>query len=395
MSEIKPVDSFYRMETETAIDVLSRVQEMVSSGREVVNLGAGQPDMSPPQHVIDACAKAMRDGHNGYTSSLGILPLREAVAEHLNNLHSLQETVDPKSVMIIPGGKFTIFQAIMLLGEKNVEISYPNPGFPIYGSMVNFTGATHSTYRLKPELNFTTDVDSIIKSLTSKTRLLILNNPSNPTGGFMKSSEVDRLAEELKNYPNLTILSDEIYSRLVFDGHEFRSLLCYPWLRDRLILLDGWSKSYAMTGWRVGMAVWPKSLIKYAEKLSVNAYSCVNTPAQWGALAALTGPQDSVYQMCKVFQRRRDLVCKIVKQSEHIECNFPEGAFYAFLNLKKIPLETKLLQEYLLEECGVALIAGTNFGSGNQGFLRLSFASSDENIEKGLTLVQQGIERLM
>ena len=378
-------ESFNQLGTETAFGVLAKAQALAKKGKDVINLGIGQPDRHPPQHVIEACQQALKDGHHGYTPSSGIPQLREAVARYYNDLYHLSRKVSYEQVMIVPGGKVTMYQAIMLFGGRGREIVYPNPGFPIYGSMIHFTGAKPVPYRLEEGDNFRPNVERILDALSDKTSLLILNNPSNPTGGLMAAEDVDLLAEALKSFPHVMILSDEIYARLIFDQKEYRSFLSYDDLRDRLIVLDGWSKTYAMTGWRVGMAVWPERWFEVVNRLVVNSHSCVNAPAQWGALAALCGPQDDVEEMKQNFQRRRDLVVKTLQDVPQISCNVPEGAFYAFLNIKQAGLgHADAAQDYLLEKCGVALISGNSFGPQNDDYLRMSFAASDADITKAL-----------
>jgi aspartate/methionine/tyrosine aminotransferase len=388
----EPVGSFLRLGTETAFDVLSRAQKLMSEGKDVVNLGIGQPDKSPPSHVVEAAMRALREGRHGYTEASGILELREEVSRHLTDLYDLEEAVDSSCVMVVPGGKVTMFQAIMMRGEEGGEVLVPNPGFPIYGSLVNFSGAKLVSYRLCPDNNCRPSVEGIEAALSEKTRLLILNNPGNPTGGCLPSDEMDRLGQVLKNYPDVWILSDEIYSRLVFDGISYRSMLSYPWLRDRVIVLDGWSKAYAMTGWRVGMAVWPKDLKVYAERMAINSYSCVNVAAQWGALAALRSSQESVEEMRKDFQERRDVVCEEVSRMEGVRCNVPDGAFYAFLDVGESGLgDADVAQDILLDNYGVAFISGHSFGEGNGSFLRMSFAASKERILEGLSRLSRAI----
>ena len=273
--------------TETAFEVLARAEALSRQGREMINLGIGQPDFKTPSHVVEAAIKALRDGHHGYTPSPGIPELREAVAAHIAQYRGVQ--VDPGRIIIVPGGKVTMFFAILIFGEPGVDIMYPNPGFPIYESVIRFTGAKAVPIPLVEEKDFSFDAESVLANITPKTRLLILNSPANPTGGMIPKLEIDKLIAGLREHPQVAILSDEIYSRIVYDGQVPTSLLEYPEIQDRLIVLDGWSKTYAMTGWRAGYAVWPSALVESATRLAVNCHSCVNAPTQFAGIAALEG----------------------------------------------------------------------------------------------------------
>ncbi|WP_306223878.1 pyridoxal phosphate-dependent aminotransferase [Bosea beijingensis] len=376
------VPSFSRIGEENAFAVLARATELQRQGKDIINLGIGQPDFSTPDHIVEAAVKALRDGHHGYTPANGILPLREAVAADLHKRFSVE--VSPESVMIVPGGKVTMFMAILMFGEPGAEILYPDPGFPIYRSMIEYTGATPIPVPIREENGFAFSAEETLALITPKTRLLIINSPANPTGGVTPKAEIDKLVAGLSQFPDVAVMSDEIYDQMVYDGEKHVCLLSYPEIRDRLILLNGWSKTYAMTGWRLGYSVWPKPLLDNARKLAVNSHSCVNAPAQWAGLAALTGPQDAVHMMLAEFDRRRKAVVKGLNGLPGVSCIEPRGAFYAFPNVSQTGWKAKKLTSALLEETGVATIGGPDFGVHGEGYIRLSYANSLENIEKAL-----------
>ena len=366
--------------TETAFEVLARANALSAQGRDIINLGIGQPDFKTPDHIVEAAIKALRDGHHGYTPAAGIPPLREAVAAYLNERYHVD--IDPGRVLIEPGGKVTMWFAMLTFGEPGAEILYPNPGFPIYESAIRFTGATPVPIPLREENGFAFDADEVLARITPRTRLLIVNSPANPTGGVVPKAQFDRLAAGLADHPQVAVMSDEIYSRMLYDGREHVSMLRYPELRDRLILLDGWSKTYAMTGWRLGFAVWPESLVEGATRLAVNSHSCVNAAAQFAGLAALTGPQDAVDAMNAAFAERRQVIVSALNRLPGFRCVEPGGAFYAFPNITGTGLGAKALQTRLLEDAGVAVVAGTSFGAEGEGYLRFSYANSVAAIEE-------------
>ncbi|MCE4224116.1 pyridoxal phosphate-dependent aminotransferase [Methylobacterium sp. C25] len=376
------VPAFDRIGEENAFAVLARANALASEGRDIINLGIGQPDMPTPAHIVEAGIKALRDGHHGYTPAVGIPPLREAVAEDIWRRH--QVTVLPDSVMIVPGGKVTMFMAILMFGEPGVEILYPDPGFPIYRSMIEFTGATPVPVPIREENGFAFSAEETLALITPKTRLLIVNSPANPTGGVTPKAEIDTLVAGLAGHPDVCVMSDEIYGTMTYDGEQHHSLLKYDEIRDRLIYLDGASKTYAMTGWRLGWSVWPKKLYEAARKLAVNAHSCVNASTQWAGIAALNGPQDCVAEMVAEFDRRRKIVVDGLNALPNVSCISPKGAFYAFPNVSKTGWKAKKLASALLEEAGVAVIGGPDFGVCAEGYIRLSYANSAENIRKAL-----------
>ncbi len=376
------VAAFDRIGEENAFAVLARATDLARAGRDIINLGIGQPDFPTPDHIVEAAAKALRDGHHGYTPATGILPLREAVAADLHRRFAVE--VSPDNVVIVPGGKVTMFAAILMFGEPGVDILYPDPGFPIYRSMIEFTGARPIPVPVREENGFAFSAAEMLALVTPRTRLVILNSPANPTGGVTPKAEIDALVDGLETRPDVAILSDEIYGQMIYDGLEHRSLLAYPSIRDRLIMLDGWSKTYAMTGWRMGYAIWPDALVDKIRKLAVNSYSCVNAPSQWAALAALTGPQDAAHAMVAEFDRRRGTVVEGLNALPGISCIVPKGAFYAFPNISATGWKSKPLASALLEEAGVATIGGPDFGVNGEGYLRLSYANSTPNILKAL-----------
>lgn len=368
--------------TETAFQVLARANALAAEGRDIINLGIGQPDFKTPDHIVEAAVKALRDGHHGYTPAPGIPPLREAVAADIAKYRGVE--VDPELVMIMPGGKVTMFFAMMMFGEAGAEILYPNPGFPIYESAIAFSGAKPVPIPLLEDQGFSFDVDQVLSLITPATRLLILNTPANPTGGAVPKADLDRLAEGLRAHPHVAVLSDEIYSRMTYDGLEHATMMAYEDLRDRVILLDGWSKTYAMTGWRLGYSVWPKSLIDGVTRLAINCHSCVNAATQFAGIAALEGPQDAATAMMIEFDSRRQVIVELLNALPGISCVMPKGAFYAFPNITETGRDARALQNGLLEEAGVATVAGTSFGALGEGYLRLSYANSTDNIRRAV-----------
>ena len=379
---LRTIAAFDRIGEENAFAVLARANALSAQGRDVINLGIGQPDFRTPEHIVEAAIKALRDGHHGYTPATGIPQLREAVATDLYKRFRVD--VSPDSVMIMPGGKPTMFMSILMFGEPGADILYPDPGFPIYRSMIEFTGARPVPVPIREENGFAFSAEETLKLITPQTRLLILNSPANPTGGVTPKAEVDKLVAGLERFPDVAIMSDEIYDQMTYDGEAHVCLLSYPSIRDRLILLNGWSKTYAMTGWRLGYAVWPGKLYDYARKLAVNLHSCVNASAQFAGLAALTGPQDEARRMVVEFDRRRKVVVEGLNKLPGVSCATPKGAFYAFPNIKKTGWQAKPLASSLLEDAGVAIIGGPDFGVLGEGYVRLSYANSTENILKAL-----------
>ena len=376
-----------RLGTETAFDVLARAEQLVADGRDIINLGIGQPDFKTPSHIVEAAIKALRDGHHGYTPANGIKLLRESVAVDLARRHGVG--VDPDHIVVVPGGKVTMFFAILMFGEPGVEILYPNPGFPIYESVINFTGAEAVPIPLLEERGFSFEAEAVLELITPDTRLMILNSPANPTGGYVPKDQLDRLVAGLEAHPQVTILSDEIYSQMLYEGREHTTLLSYETLRDRVIMLDGWSKTYAMTGWRLGYAVWPAHLVEPATRLAINCHSCVNAAAQHAGIAALTGPQDQVQTMVAAFDERRRIIVDALNGLPGFSCVDPAGAFYAFANITGTGVTAAQAQNRFLDEAGIATVAGTSFGSFGEGYVRFSYANSVENIRTAIERIGQ------
>ena len=382
MSKLQFAQSVSRLGTESAFVVLARAQKLAAQGQDIINLGIGQPDFSTPEHIVEAGIKALRDGHHGYTPANGLPQLREAVARDLNRRHSVE--VNPDNVVAVPGGKPTMFFAITLFGEPGAEIMYPNPGFPIYESVIHYSGATPVPIKLREENGFAFNAEEVLSQITPKTRLIIINSPANPTGGVTPKEEIDKFVAGLEAHPHVAILSDEIYSRMLYDGREHVSLLQYPEIRDRLIMLDGWSKTYAMTGWRLGYAVWPDSAVEHVTRLCINDHSCVNAPTQFAGIAALDGPQDAVDQMMVQFDHRRKIIVEGLNNLPGVTCTDSAGAFYAFPNISGTGLTATQAQDLLLEKAGVATVAGTSFGAMGEGYIRFSYANSADNIKQAL-----------
>jgi aspartate/methionine/tyrosine aminotransferase len=381
------VPAFDRIGEENAFAVLARATALAQSGKDVINLGIGQPDFRTPDHIVEAAIKALRDGHHGYTPATGILPLREAVARR--TLATTGMEVSPESVMIMPGGKPAMYAAIILFGEPGADILYPDPGFPIYRSMIEFTGARPVPVPMREENGFAFSAEETLALITPATRLLIFNSPANPTGGVTPRAEIEKLVKGLEAHPQVAILSDEIYDVMTYDGEKHTSLLQFPEIRERLIVLNGWSKTWAMTGWRMGWSIWPNSaesgrLYDKVRKLAVNCWSCVNAPTQYAGIAAIDGPQDEVEAMMRAFDRRREVVVEGLNSLPGVSCVTPKGAFYAFPNISGTGWKAKPLASALLEDKGVALIGGPDFGVHGEGYLRLSYANSEENILRAI-----------
>ena len=371
-------DSLSRLGTESAFTILARAGQLAAQGRDIINLGIGQPDFKTPDHIVEAGIKALRDGHHGYTPANGIPALREAVAADLHRRHGVE--VNPDNVVVVPGGKPTMFFAVLMFGQPGAEIMYPNPGFPIYESVIRYSGATPVPIALEEKNGFAFSAEQVLSQITDRTRLIIINSPANPTGGVTPKDEIDKLVKGLLDHPQVTLMSDEIYSNMLYGGREHVSLLQYPEIRDRLIMLDGWSKTYAMTGWRLGYAVWPDAAVEHVTRLCINDHSCVNAATQYAGIAALTGPQDAVHAMVAEFDKRREVIVRELNALPGIRCADAAGAFYAFPNIEGTGLTSRQAQDRFLDEAGVATVAGTSFGAWGEGYLRFSYANSTENI---------------
>ena len=377
----------YNLGTETAFTVLAKANKLASEGHNIINLGIGQPDFKTPEHIVEAGIKALRDGHHGYTQSTGMPSLREAVSVDIKRRYN--QNISPDNIMIVPGGKVIIFFSAMLMGEKNKEILYPNPGFPIYESAINYSGAKSIPYHLREDKGFSFSAEDILSKINVKTSLIIINSPANPTGGVVPKSELEKLVNGLKKYPNVILMSDEIYDQFCFGENDFTSMLQFPEIRDRLIILNGWSKTYAMTGWRLGYGIFPNKLYEIAEKLAVNIHSCVNSSAQYAALEALNGPQNCVEEMNNHFKRRANLMYTKLNKIKGFSCQKPNGAFYCFPNIKETKKNSTEIQNFLLDNLSVATVAGPSFGEYGEGYLRFSCANSDTVIDEAILRIKK------
>lgn len=385
-ADLKFADSISRLGTESAFVVLARAQKLAAEGKDIINLGIGQPDFRTPDHIVEAGIKALQDGHHGYTPANGLPALREAVAADLHRRHGAE--VNPDNVIIVPGGKPTMFFAVLMFGQPGVEIMYPNPGFPIYESVIKYSGATPVPIALEERNGFAFSAEAVLSQITDKTRLIIINSPANPTGGVTPKEEIDKLVTGLQDHPHVALMSDEIYSQMLYDGREHVSLLSYPEIRDRLIMLDGWSKTYAMTGWRLGYAVWPDAMVDPVTRLCINDHSCVNAPTQLAGIAALEGPQDAVYDMVRQFDERRQVIVRELNSLPGISCTDAAGAFYAFPNISGTGMTATQAQDRFLDEAGVATVAGTSFGAWGEGYVRFSYANSTQNILEAIERIR-------
>lgn len=379
--------SMYDIGTDNAFSIMARSNKLLTEGNDVINLCIGQPDFPTPNNIIEAACKAIRDGHHGYTPSNGMFSLREAVANYFERNN--KTPIDPNNILVTPGGKAIIFYTMLMFGQPGVEIIIPNPGFMAYKSMVDYTGATPVNLPHKMENNFSFDADELLSLITDKTRLIVFNSPGNPTGGVVKEKEFEKLVDGLSKYPNIFILSDEIYSRITFENNKHKSLLSYPQIKDQVIVLDGWSKTYAMTGWRLGYGIFPKQLIQFAEKLATNCHSCVNTATQYAGIEALIGPQDDVEQMIKEFKIRKDFMVEELNKIKNISCINPGGAFYVFPRISKENLTSQQISDELLEKKYLATVPGSSFGSEGEGFLRISYASKIKNLKRAIHLIEE------
>ncbi len=370
-----------RLGTETAFKVLAKAKALEAQGREVVHLEIGEPDFDTPSNIIQAGIRALQEGHTHYVPAAGILPLREAIAEYIGTTRGIQ--VDPSMVVVTPGGKPVMFYAILALINAGDEVMYPNPGFPIYESMIRFVDGVPVPTPLTDKNSFRLDLDHFRESITPRTRMVILNSPANPTGGVMTEDDVRAVAEMLADRPDIIILSDEIYDRILYSG-EHHSIASLPGFQDRTIILNGFSKTYAMTGWRLGFGVMPTRLAEPITTLMINSNSCTAAFTQWAGVEALRGPQDSVGHMLDAFRARREVIVEGLNAIPGIRCAMPEGAFYAFPNIEGTGRTADALADELLQKAGVAVLSGTAFGRYGQGYLRLSYANSIPNIKKAL-----------
>ena len=384
---MKLAKNLERLGTESAFKILAEAKKLENEGKEIIHLSLGQPDFKTPKHIVDATKKALDDGHHGYVLPNGIIECRKAVTKKIKNLYNAD--IDPERVIIMPGGKPTMYYAIKLFGEPGSEIIYPDPGFPIYESMINYTGAKAVPINILENKDFSMNPQKILSLINDKTRLIILNNPNNPTGGFTDKNKIDQLAEGLQKFPHVAILSDEIYSRQIFDQKKIPTFFDYPNLYNRLIVLDGWSKAYSMTGWRLGWGDWPEHLVEHVIKFCVNNHSCVNAAVQFGGIAALDGPDDSIIMMMDKFEKRRKLIFEGLNSINGIECSLPGGAFYAFPKVIGTGMNGQEFAKKCLYEAGVAIVPGTAFGKKAVDYVRFSFAASQDDISKALENIRK------
>jgi len=379
-----------RLGTETAFEVLAKAKALEAQGREIIHLEIGEPDFDTPANIIDAAIQALRGGYTHYTPANGAPPLRQAIAEEVSQTRDI--AVHPDQVVVVPGGKPIMFFTLLALCETGDEVIYPNPGFPIYESMINFVGATPVPIPLLMEKEFSFDLDDFRRLVTDRTRLIILNSPANPTGGVLSADDLAQVAETALAR-QIPVLADEIYSHILYD-EAFASIATIPGMQDLTIILDGYSKTYAMTGWRMGYGVMPIELAQQITKLMVNSNSCTAAFSQMAGVEALKGPQDAVAEMVDAFRRRRDLIVDGLNEIPGFRCLLPKGAFYVFPNIQGTGRTSQELADYLLREAGVALLSGTCFGAYGEGFLRLSYATSEANIAKALDLIKNAVTRL-
>jgi aspartate/methionine/tyrosine aminotransferase len=379
-----------RLGTETAFRVLAKAQALEAKGIDVVHLEIGEPDFDTPKNICDAATKALGEGCTHYCNSQGIVPLRTEIAKEMGRTRGI--TIDPNRVVVTPGAKPIMFYSILALLEEGDEAIYPNPAFPIYESMINFVGAKPVPIPLREELDFRFDIDELRSKITPRTKLIILNSPQNPTGGVLELDDIRAIADIAQEH-DIIVLSDEVYEHIIYEG-EPHSIASLPGMLDRTILLNGFSKTYAMTGWRLGYAAMPPELVNPVVGLIVNSVSCTATFTQHAGVEGLAGPQDSIPSMVAEFKKRRDLIVDGLNAIPGISCRRPKGAFYVFPNTKKLGMNSAQLADYLLNEAGVASLAGTDFGKYGEGYIRLSYATSMENIKKALKKIEIGVAKL-
>ena len=375
-----------RLGTETAFEVLAKARKLEAQGKDIVHLEIGEPDFDTPRNICAAAKKAIDDGWTHYGPSAGLPDARAAVAEYIQRSRGVKTDAD--EIVITPGGKPVMFYLILALVDEGDEVVYPNPGFPIYESMINFMGGKPVPIPIREENDFNFDLGELEKLLTPKTKLLILNSPANPTGGVLKADEIERIAKILSRFPDVAVLSDEIYSELLYEG-KHHSIAALPGMKDRTVILDGFSKTFAMTGWRAGYGVCPKWLAPHIARLMTNSNSCTASFTQRACIEALTGPMDEVKRMVAEFKKRRDVIVKGLNEIPGFSCKTPKGAFYVFPNVKNTGVSSQELSDYLLNEAGVACLSGTCFGMHGQGYLRFSYANSVENLRKALERIKK------
>jgi len=383
-------DRMKALETETAFEVLARAKALEKQGKSIVHLEIGEPDFDTPKNIKDAAAKALTAGYTHYTPSAGMLELRQAVAEYISKTRKLD--VKPEEVVITPGGKPVMFFGILALVNQGDEVLYPNPGFPVYESVIKFVGAKPIPIPLKEENEFSLDPEYVKKKITKKTKMIILNSPENPTGGVIPREQLKVIADCLEDRDDVFVLSDEIYSRIIYEDKP-ESISQFPGMKEKTIILDGFSKSYAMTGWRLGYGVMRKDLAAKMAQLMTNSNSCTNTFVQFAGIEALKGPQTEPEKMVAEFKKRREVIVDGLNSIKGITCKKPHGAFYVFPNITETGMDSRKLADHLLYNAGVAVLSGTSFGQYGEGYLRLSFANSVENIKKALDNIEKSLKK--
>ena len=379
-----------RLGTETAFEVLVKARALEAQGRDIVHLEVGEPDFPTPPNIVEAGVRALRDGKTKYTPSAGIPELRQAIAQHVSATRGIP--VSPDQIVVTPGAKPIMFFSILALVEPGDEVLYPVPGFPIYESMINYANGVPVPYHLREENNFRFDPDEFRAKANAKTKLIILNTPHNPTGGVFERADLEVVAEVAQKY-DITVFTDEIYWRVLYDG-TFASLLTIPGMPERTILLDGFSKTYSMTGWRLGYGVMPMEIVPHITRLQTNSNSCVAGFTQYAGIEALTGPQESVGKMVAAFKERRDVIVDGLNAVPGFKCQKPRGAFYAFPNIKDTGWDSRKMADYILNEAGVACVGGNAFGDKTGNYVRFSYANSLENIKKALTRIREAVQKI-
>jgi aspartate aminotransferase len=372
--------------TETAFEVLAKAKQLEAEGQSIIHLEIGEPDFPTPENICNAAIESIKAGDTHYTPSMGVLEIRRVISNYINKTRGIETT--PDEVVMTPGAKPVMFFAILALVDPGDEVIYPNPGFPIYESMINFVGGIPVPLKLLEEKQFRFDIEDFKNSITQKTKLVIINTPQNPTGGVLTEDDIKSIAEILKDRDDIWILSDEIYSRLLFEGEHF-SITQIPGFKERTIILDGFSKTYAMTGWRAGYGVMNKEFAGHISKLMTNSNSCTNAMVQKACIEAYEGPQDSVDRMREEFMVRRDIIVDGLNSIKGFSCITPKGAFYAFPNIIKTGYTSKELNDHLLYNAGVAALAGTSFGKYGEGYMRFSYANSRENIKEAIKRIKE------
>jgi aspartate aminotransferase len=387
--ELRLAERMSRLGTETAFEVLNKARVLERQGREIIHLEIGEPDFDTPKNIVEAGVGALRQGWTHYGPSAGLPELRQAIAEEVSRSRRVEVAGD--EVVVVPGGKPIIFFSILALADVGDEVVYPNPGFPIYESMINYVGAHAVPIRLQEERDFGLDVDELASLMTDRTKLIVLNSPQNPTGGVLSKSAIGDIADAIGDR-NIMVLSDEIYGRLIFDGEHY-SIMSVPGFKERTILLDGFSKTYAMTGWRMGYGVMRADLAAHITRLMTNSNSCTASFTQVAGIEAVRGDQSSVDRMREEFRRRRDVFVAGLNRIKGFSCRMPKGAFYVFPNITKTGWKSKKLADALLEDAGVACLSGTAFGDFGEGYLRFSVANSLKNLSKALERLSEWTKR--